>query len=67
MLSNGRLYAFKNRNLFNWYCLFVESGDGSIRGTISKLPKLRKNISEYSINVDFNAVESRLFYKLTPV
>ena len=65
-LSNGWLYKFKNRNSFKRYRLFGESGDVNIEGIISDLPKLRKKISEYSINDVFNADEFGLFYKLAP-
>ena len=46
------------------YRLFLESADANIEGIVSKLPKLRKKISENSIKDVFNADIFRLFYKL---
>ena len=38
----------------------------NIEGIIFELPKLRKKVSEYSINDVFNADVFGLFYKLAP-
>ena len=64
--SNGWLYKFKKQNSFTRYRLFGESGDVSIEGIISELPKLRKKISEYSINDVCHADEFGLFYRFAP-
>ena len=51
--SNGWLTKLKERNSFKIYRLFGELGDGNIEGIIYELPKLRKKISEYSVNDAF--------------
>ena len=61
--SIGWLHKFKKHNSFIRYSLFGESADVNIEEIISELPKLRKKISEYSINEVFNADEFGLFYK----
>ena len=55
--SNGWLHKFRKRNLFIRYSSFCESADVNIEGIISELPKLRKKISEYSINDVFKTDE----------
>ena len=49
-LSNGWLHKFKKRNSFKRYRLHGESGDLNFEEIISELQKLRKKLSEYSIN-----------------
>ena len=63
-LSNGWFYKFKQRNSFKRYRLHGEYGDVNVEGIISELPKLRKKLSEHSINDIFNADEFGLLYKL---
>ena len=65
-LSNGWLHKFKKRNSLKRYRLHGEYGDLNVEGIISELPKLRKRLSEYSINDVFNADEFGLFFKLAP-